>query len=261
MPAADALSRFSNRVADYMRSRPGYPPAVLDLLKKEIGFIPTMVVADIGSGTGKSSELFLENGNIVYAVEPNAEMRGAAETLLATFPNFRSVNGSAEATMLPDSSVDAITAGQAFHWFEVTKARAEFRRILRDNGPVILMWNTPKEDSTPFMRAYIQLLRTYGTDYKQVVHTNLKQEELKAFYGGPCEYQVLSNDQFFDREGLHSRLMSSSYVPPAGHKNHEVVLREVDRLFDEHNQGGKVRFVIETEVYFGRLAPESSRGA
>jgi SAM-dependent methyltransferase len=261
MPAADAQSRFSNRVTDYVRSRPGYPLAVLELLKNEIGFASTMVVADIGSGTGKSSELFLEFGNVVYAVEPNAEMRVAAETLLGHFANFHSANGSAEATTLPDSSVDAIVAGQAFHWFDAAKARAEFRRILRGNGPVILMWNTPKEDSTPFMRAYIQLLRAYGTDYKQVVHTNLTKEELQAFFGGPCEYRVLSNDQFFDREGLHSRLMSSSYVPPAGHKNHEVVLREADRLFDEHNQGGKVWFVIETEVYFGRLAPESSRGA
>jgi ubiquinone/menaquinone biosynthesis C-methylase UbiE len=253
MPAADAQSRFSNRVADYVRSRPGYPPAVLELLKKEIGFNPTMVVADIGSGTGKSSELFLENGNVVYAVEPNAEMRGAAETLLAHFPNFHSVNGSAEATTLPDASVDAVVAGQAFHWFDVAIARAEFRRILRGNGPIILMWNTPKEDSTPFMRAYIQMLRTYGTDYKQVVHTNLTKEELQAFYGGSCEYRVLSNDQFFDREGLHSRLMSSSYVPPPGHPNHEATLREVDRLFDENNEDGKVRFVIDTEVYFGRL--------
>lgn len=253
MPAADSLSRFSNRVADYVRSRPGYPPAVLELLKNEIGFTSTTVVADIGSGTGKSCELFLDNGNFVYAVEPNAEMRGAAEALLAHFRNFHSVNGTAEATTLPDSTVDAVVAGQAFHWFDAAKARAEFRRILRGDGPVILMWNTPKEDSTPFMRAYIQLLRTFGTDYKQVVHTNLKQEELRAFYGGPCEYRVLSNDQFFDREGLHSRLMSSSYVPPPGHPNHEAMLNEVDRLFDEHHEGGSVRFVIDTEVYFGRL--------
>lgn len=254
MPAADALSRFSNRVAYYVRSRPGYPPAVLELLNNKIGFSPAMVVADIGSGTGKSSELFLENGNVVYSVEPNAEMRGAAESLLARFPNFHSVNGSAEATTLPDATIDAIVAGQAFHWFDAAKARAEFRRILRGSGPVILMWNTPKEDSTPFMRAYIQMLRTHGTDYKQVVHTNLTKEELQAFYGGPCEYRLLSNDQFFDRDGLHSRLMSSSYVPPPGHPNHEVILQEVDRLFDEHNEDGRVRFVIETEVYFGQLA-------
>jgi ubiquinone/menaquinone biosynthesis C-methylase UbiE len=253
MPAADALSRFSNRVADYVRSRPGYPPAVLELLNKEIGFTLSMVVADIGSGTGKSSELFLANGNVVYAVEPNADMRGAAETFGSLFESFHSVNGTAEATTLPDASVDAIVAGQAFHWFDAAKARVEFRRILRGNGPVILMWNTPKEDSTPFMRAYIQLLRTYGTDYKQVVHTNLTKEELQAFFGGQCEYRVLSNDQFFDRKGLQSRLMSSSYVPPPGHPNHEIILREVDRLFDEHNDGGKVRFVINTEVHFGRL--------
>lgn len=254
MPAADAQTRFSNRVADYVRSRPGYPPAVLDLLVRETGFTSAMVVADIGSGTGLSSELFLKNGNVVYAVEPNAEMRSAAESLLANYPNFQSIAGSAEATALPDKSIDAIVAGQAFHWFDVPKARAEFVRILCGNGPVILMWNTPKEDSTPFMRAYIQMLRTYGTDYTQVVHTNVKKEDLTGFYGGPCEYRVLPNDQYFDREGLCSRLMSSSYVPPPGHPSHEVILRDVDRLFDEHNDAGHVRFVIETELYWGQLS-------
>jgi SAM-dependent methyltransferase len=253
MPAADALSRFSNRVADYVRARPGYPQAVYELLQREIGFTPTMVVADIGSGTGLSSELFLKNGNVVFAVEPNAEMRAAAESLLTRYPNFHSVAGSAEATTLPNRSVDAIVAGQAFHWFDVPKARAEFRRILRGDGPVVLMWNTPKEDSTPFMRAYIEMLRTYGTDYKQVVHTNLKQADLRAFYRGDCEYRVLPNDQFFDRDGLRSRLMSSSYVPPPGHPNHEAILAAVDRLFDAHHEGGRARFVIATEVYFGRL--------
>lgn len=253
MPAADALSRFSNRVADYVRTRPGYPQAVYELLQREIGFTPAMVVADIGSGTGLSSELFLKNGNVVYAVEPNADMRGAAESLLAKYSNFHSVAGTAEATTLADRSVDAIVAGQAFHWFDVPQARAEFQRVLRGNGPVVIMFNTPKEDSTAFMRAYIQMLRTYGTDYKQVVHTNLKKEDLRVFYGGECEYRVLPNDQYFDREGQRSRLMSSSYVPPPGHPNHEKILKELDRLFDQHNEGGRVRFVLETEVYFGRL--------
>ena len=115
------------------------------------------------------------------------------------------------------------------------------------------MWNTPKEDSTPFMRAYIQLLRNYGTDYKQVVHTNVTRDELRAFFGGDVQYRTLTNDQFFDREGLRSRMMSSSYVPPPGHPNHDAILRELDRLFDEHNENGRLRFVIETEVYFGKL--------
>jgi SAM-dependent methyltransferase len=253
MPAADATRRFSNRVADYIRSRPGYPPGVLDILQRDAGLTPAMIIADIGSGTGLSSEPFLKNGNIVYGIEPNADMRAAAETLLAHYPNFRSVAASAEATTLPDSSVDAIVAGQAFHWFDAAKARAEFRRILRIDGPVVLMWNTPKEDATPFLRAYIQLLRDFGTDYKQVAHTNVKHEDLLAFYGGEFEARVLPNEQLFDRDGLRARLLSSSFVPAAGHENYHPMLQALDRLFDEYNDAGRVRFVYDTELYFGRL--------
>jgi SAM-dependent methyltransferase len=254
MPAADATNRFSNRVVDYIRSRPGYPPGVLEILRCEARLSPAMIIADIGSGTGLSTELFLKNGNLVYGVEPNADMRSAAGTLLPRYPNFRSVAGSAEATTLPDASVDAIVAGQAFHWFDGAKARNEFCRILRTEGPVILMWNTPKEDATPFLRAYIQLLRDFGTDYKQVVHTNVKPEDLRSFYGGNFEYRVLPNEQLFDRDGLRSRLLSSSFVPSAGHPKYEPMLRALDRLFDEHNDAGKVRFVYDTELYFGRFS-------
>jgi hypothetical protein len=190
---------------------------------------------------------------VVYGVEPNPDMRAAAESLLASFPNFHSIAGSAESTNLLDDSVDAIVAGQAFHWFDVEKSRIEFRRILRDEGPVALMWNTPKEDATPFMRGYIHLLRDFGTDYKQVVHTNVKRDDLAAFFGGGFEYRVLVNEQLFDRDGLRARLLSSSFVPAAGQARHDEMLRALDSLFDEHNDMGQVRFVYDTELYFGGL--------
>ena len=151
MPS-DSNTRFSDRVADYVRTRPGYPTAVLDILGTETGLNPATVVADVGAGTGLSAELFLRNGNTVFGVEPNREMREAAESLLAGYANFHSVAGSAESTTLPDASVDLIVAGQAFHWFDVPRARAEFRRILRPDGVVVLMWNTRRLDTTPFLR-------------------------------------------------------------------------------------------------------------
>jgi hypothetical protein len=180
-------------------------------------------------------------------------MRAAGESLLSAYPTFRSVAGTAEATTLPDRSVDMIVAGQAFHWFDRPKARTEFVRILRAGGPAVLMWNTLKEDATPFMKAYIALLSEYGTDYRQVVHTNLDRAALRDFYGSDPEYRVLPNEQAFDRAGLHSRVRSSSYTPPPGHPNHEPMVKALDRLFDQYNDGGAVRFVYDTEVNFGRL--------
>src|SRR5256885_16806379 len=162
---ADAKQRFSNRVADYVRYRPGYPPAVLDLLRAECSLRPGHVIADIGSGTGLLSELFLKNGNRVYGVEPNEAMRQAGEEYLAAYDGFSSIEGSAESTTLDDASVDFVTAGQAFHWFQQEAARTEFRRILKPDGWIVVAWND-RQMETPFASAYEDLLVKYGTDYK-----------------------------------------------------------------------------------------------
>src|SRR6266480_5260535 len=134
MTLADPKQRFSNRVADYRRYRPGYPPAVLDLLRIECGLRADHIIADMGSGTGLLSQLFLKNGHRVFGVEPNRQMREAGEEFLHRFEEFTSVPGSAEATTLGDASIDFVTAAQAFHWFERQAARREFRRILKPGG-------------------------------------------------------------------------------------------------------------------------------
>jgi SAM-dependent methyltransferase len=250
----DPTARFADRVADYVRTRPGYPPRVLDLLRTETGLTPRTIVADIGSGTGISSELFLRNGNTVFGVEPNHEMREAGESLLARYANFHSITGSAEETTLPAASLDLIVAGQAFHWFDAARARAEFRRILRAGGFVALMWNTRRIGTTPFLQAYEDLLQRFGTDYREVVHTNVDESALASFFGsGDFASHKLDNEQVFDRECLRGRLRSSSYTPPVGHSNHEPMMRELDRIFDEYNDGGTVRFEHDTELYVGRL--------
>jgi len=157
MYASNATSRFSDRVENYVRYRPGYPPEMIETLKSECGLTPTRVVADIASGTGIWTRMLLEHGNGVFGVEPNAEMREAGEHLLAGFPNFTSVGGSAEATTLPDHSVDFVTAAQAAHWFKRDLARREFARILKQGGWLVLLWNERRTESTPFLRAYEQL--------------------------------------------------------------------------------------------------------
>lgn len=253
MPAPDAKSRFSNRVADYVATRPSYPAGVLDILRAEAGLTPQTLVADIGSGTGLSAELFLKNGNVVYGVEPNADMRLAGESLLAGHPDFHSVTGSAEATTLVDQSVDIIVGGQAFHWFDPAKARIEFLRILKSDGFVALLWNTRKLDTTPFLRGYERLLRELGTDYLEVVHTNIDRDKLRVFFGGDFAYHTLPNEQRFDREGLRGRVRSSSYTPPVGHPSHEPLIQQLDALFEGHHVGGQVRFEYDTEIYLGRL--------
>jgi SAM-dependent methyltransferase len=199
--------------------------------------------------------MFLRNGNTVYAVEPNRDMRAAAERLLAGFANFKSVAGSAEDTTLPAASVDLVAAGQAFHWFDPPRARAEFRRILRPGGAVALVWNTLRLDTTPFLREFEHLLQRFGTDYREVVHTNVGRADLAAFFGaGGFRSFKLDNEQAFDREGLRGRVRSNSYIPLAGHPDYEPMLRELDRIFDAHNDDGRVRFEYDTQLHVGRLS-------
>ena len=254
VPAPDSKQRFSNRVEDYVRYRPGYPAAILETLREDCGLRPESVVADIGSGTGLLAQLFLEHGNLVYGVEPNAAMREAGEQLLEKYPHFCSVAGSAEATTLPSASVDFVVVGQAFHWFEPKAARTEFLRVLRPGGWVAVLWNERMTDTTPFLREYELFLRKFGTDYEKVAETYPRGQQMQNFFGARgFPGRFFPNEQVFDFEGLRGRLLSSSYAPPAGHPNHKPMLAELQRLFDAHQQGGRVRIEYKTHMYFGQL--------
>ena len=259
MLATDSKERFSNRVEDYVRYRPGYPRAVLELLREECGLAPESVVADVGSGTGILTQMFLENGNVVHGVEPNAEMRQAGESLLQRYARFRSVAGSAEATTLPDASVDFVFVGQAFHWFEPKAARAEFERVLKPRGWVAVIGNERKQDETAFLREYETFLRTFGTDYEEVSEKYPQDRSMRKFFGaGAGGKKSFANEQAFDFDGLRGRLLSSSYSPPKGHPQHEPMLEALEKLFAEHAEDGRVRFEYLTHVYYGQL---EARGA
>jgi SAM-dependent methyltransferase len=253
MSFADAKQRFSNRVDDYLRYRPGYPSEVIPLLRGECGLCPGHVVADIGSGTGFLSELFLKDGNRVYGVEPNAAMRQAGEEYLASQDGFCSIDGSAEATTLDDASIDFITAGQAFHWFEPSATRAEFRRILKPDGWIVILWNDRQMD-TLFSSAYEDLLVKYGIDYTRVRDAYPETHNVKQFFGdAPFSQRSLPNCQVMEWEGLAGRLRSSSYVPQEGHANYAPMMAALEALFHANQQNGVVRMEYATHVYFGRL--------
>jgi len=254
MPFSDAKQRFSNRVTDYIRYRPGYPPELLPLLQKWCGLRADHQIADIGSGTGFLSKVFLDFGNRVYGVEPNAEMRAAGEELLRGYSNFISAAGSAEATTLPSDSVDFVTVGQAFHWFPQPATREEFHRILRAGGRIVIIWNERLTDDTPFLREYESLLLRFGTDYAKVSESYPRAEQMLAFFH-PNEFtsHALPNLQEFDFEGLSGRLRSSSYAPAPGHPQFEPMMEELRRIFDQHHKDGTVRMEYRTRVYAGKL--------
>jgi SAM-dependent methyltransferase len=250
----ESLKRFSNRVENYVKYRPGYPDEIIPYLKQLGVLNDDSVIADIGSGTGISSELFLKNGNRVYAVEPNQEMREAAEKMLSTHGNFHSVNATAETTGLDDKSVDLIIAGQAFHWFDKEKCRVEFERILKPGGNVLLMWNDRRTDSTDFLKSYEDFLHICGNDYALVNHKNTQEKGVIEGWFGKGNYSEASfyNFQDFDFDGLKGRVLSSSYMPAEGDVNYEFMIYCLKKIFLRYQEKGKVRFEYDTRIYVGK---------
>lgn len=258
MAGLDSTVRFTDRVADYVRYRPGYPHAMLVWLQDALGATPAWRVADIGAGTGISSRLFLSAGYTVTAVEPNRAMREAALAWLGGNARFRAVSGRAEATGLPDHSVDLVTVAQAFHWFDSAAVRPEFRRILQPGGLAVVFWNSRLPAGTPFLEGYEALLRRFGVDYTSVAERYADDAGMRKWFGdqpggGLRGVAHFEHHQLVDYDGLRGRLMSSSYAPRPGHPSHEPMLQSLRRLFDATAAGGKVDIEYDTRIYAGEM--------
>ncbi|MEM7103181.1 MAG: class I SAM-dependent methyltransferase [Bacteroidota bacterium] len=250
----DPTKRFSDRVANYILYRPDYPSSIVPFLESAIGLSETSVIADVGSGTGKSSAVFLEYGCPVYAVEPNGPMRLAAEEIFNAYKNFHSINATAELTTLGDSSVDVIISGQAFHWFDPEKSRAEFRRILSDTGWVVLIWNTRNPENAPFMDAYNLFVSEYSDEYGKIYKRRTDTENFDCFFGpNAYQYHILPNSQEFSFEGLKGRYLSSSYAFNESHPQHRVAIDRLKSIFEMYQKDGKVVMPYKTELFFGQL--------
>lgn len=254
MLKTDSRERFSSRVDDYVRFRPSYPKDVISVLRQECGLAADWIVADVASGTGLFTRLLLENGNRVFGVEPNEKMRRAGEEYLSGFPQFVSIAGTAEASTLPDHSVDLVTCAQAAHWFHREKALPEFQRILKPNGHLILIWNDRDPSRTAFGRDYERLVVKYGTDYSAVQSLGRSLSGDDFFAPFHCDKRTLENFQDFDYEALQGRLLSSSYAPQREDPSCTSMLLELRELFDVHQRNGRVRMEYDTNIYFGKIS-------
>ncbi|HEX8733727.1 MAG TPA: class I SAM-dependent methyltransferase [Pyrinomonadaceae bacterium] len=250
---SNTVERFTNRVANYVKYRPTYPKEVLRFLKDELNLQSDSIIADVGSGTGILTKIFLENGNTVYGVEPNAAMRAAAEDFLKDFPNFKSVDGTSERTTLPERSIDFVTAAQAFHWFEPEKTRAEFKRILKPDAYVVLIWNERQLDTNAFLREYENFLLEFGNDYAKVRHDNISDEKLEDFFQGDFQTAGFQNAQIFDFKGLKGRVLSSSYMPGETDARYAEMTKSLSGIFTKHAENDRITVLYDTNVYYGKL--------
>ncbi|MHC1479905.1 class I SAM-dependent methyltransferase [Frateuria aurantia] len=254
MPVDNSIQRFDQRVEDYQRYRPDYPPALLDWLRQRFGLSPHWQVADIGAGTGISSQMLLQAGLQVTAVEPNAPMREAALRWLGDNPRFRVVDGRADASTLPTASIDLISVAQAFHWFDPVTTHREFARLLRPGGIAAIYWNTRRLDGSPFLVGYEDLLQRYGTDYLEVRDQHADGPTMRQWFGGGFRDEAhFPHAQALDFDGLRGRLMSSSYAPRAGHPNHEPMLAALREVFEACAEEGHIDFEYDTRIYVGEV--------
>ncbi|OLE85818.1 MAG: hypothetical protein AUF79_16105 [Crenarchaeota archaeon 13_1_20CM_2_51_8] len=248
----DFTSRFTGRARFYSTSRPSYPSRILDILRTNVGFDQSHIVADIGSGTGLLSELFLANGNHVIGVEPNDDMRIFAEKSVGKFSKFLNVRGTAEHTSLESASIDLVTVGQALHWFDCEASSREFARILKMKGHVCIVYNDRNNEDS-FMKDYNQVVSKYARNRASV--PNIDDDYLSRFFRrGKYSKFSMPNEQLLDFEGLLGRMTSASYMPSPDDEEQFASLKEdVARLFQTYEQLGKVRMLCDTTVFLGKI--------
>jgi len=245
------VDKFTGRAEAYSKYRPGYPKEIIGMINAQIGFDRDKVVADIGSGTGLLTKIFLDNGNRVYAVEPNDEMRFFAEKNLSNYENFVSVKQSAENTGLPSGSIDLITVGQALHWFDLDQSRSEFARILKSSGFVMIVYNERAVGDSAVMDGYEKLI---NKNAKATVVPDIDADYLAKFFNNQNYKKFTApNKQELDYDALLGRATSASYLPKKTEPGYENMEQDLRKLFDDYQKNGTMTLIYSTMIFLGQI--------
>lgn len=246
----DNTKKFTEKAGKYATSRPSYPIKLIKSFFDYFNFDTSLIVADIGSGTGILTKQLLNEGYKVYAVEPNDNMRAAAEKDLSNFKNFISVNATAENTTLQNSCVDFITVAQAFHWFDTNKFKAECKRILKPNGKVFLIWNS-RDNNSPINKELFAINKQYCKDFTGFSGgTQNNDEKIKVFFDNYYQVQQFENHIIYDKENFINRALSSSYSLNSNDKNYSDYVKALNLLFDKYAENGFVKVANITKMYY-----------
>jgi len=246
-------NKFTGKAAVYSKYRPTYPSDFIDYLYTQTGFTKESVIADIGAGTGIFSELLAGRKSNVICVEPNEDMLNAAKQNLKDFPKCEFVNKSAENTGISDNSVDFVTVAQAFHWFDAENFKTECKRILKENGAVILVWNIRIESDELTLRT-AEINKKYCRDFTGFSGgINNDLSKIEKFFNNNYEIQEFQNDLIFDEDGFIGRNLSSSYAPKESDANYKIYIEEMRKIFNEYGKDGKVTVLNVTRCYIGKL--------
>jgi SAM-dependent methyltransferase len=236
-----AATGFARSVVAYERARPEYPPEAIAFLARELDLIgthPPRRVVDLAAGSGKLSRPLAKLGCEVIAVEPVDEMRAAIG------PGIEALAGTAEAMPLADDSADAVTVGQAFHWFDGPKALAEIERVLRPGGALALVWNRRPVESSELHAAISEIMAPYRGDAPS--HGSGAWRD--TFAGRDLREERFDFVQRLDADGLADRVGSTSFIAALDEPERARVLERVRALVD----GGAVDVPYVCEVHVWR---------
>jgi SAM-dependent methyltransferase len=240
--------RFNNRVENYLKFRPHYPEELFSFLETQLKLDSRMKLADIGSGTGLFAEPLLKKGYAIYCIEPNDEMRSAAEKHLSIYPGFISIDNRAEHTGLEPNSIDCIIVAQAFHWMNPIETKQEFSKILKDNGKIIICWILAMED-TEFLEKYEGIRKTFGIEYTATKRAD--ESVLREFYSPQnMNSKIFYHKIKMDFEKLKGHLLSASFIPQRGHGSFNVMIDSLQELFDKYNENGFIEMKYQTIVFW-----------
>lgn len=237
--------RFSGRATEYAKYRPSYPAEAIARIFQGLNEPKTLLVVDIGAGTGISSRLLADRGASVIAIDPNPEMLQAA----MPHPSIKFERGTAENTNLPDRSVDLITCFQAFHWFEPSSTLKEFRRILKATGRLALVWNDLERRNDEFTANYSRFIVRFSTQKHERV-----LRDAASFLETSSDFKNVTVGEYSYRHELdweqflgHARSMS---FIPYEETFTQLFSDELKALFDRFcDDKGKVCIVYYTSLY------------
>jgi SAM-dependent methyltransferase len=223
--------RFSGLATAYAAARPSYPVESIELLLEGMGDPARLTVVDLGAGTGISSRLIADRGPHVFAIEPNAAMRDAAQA----DPRIEWIDGTAEATTLPAASVDVVAAFQAWHWVDHPAGVAEARRILKPGGRLAAVYNE-RDERDPFTAGFGAIVRRYALDATEERRANALRN-FEAIAPATTRRFETGNIHQIDRAGVHKRAESSSYLPQSGAAA-DAMHAELDALCTQFDRDG-----------------------
>jgi SAM-dependent methyltransferase len=247
---------FGRQAGSYAKVRPAYPAAVMETLTSLLPPTPDVHVCDLAAGTGILTRQLLDSGYRVTAVEPVGGMREELERQLAK-AGVDILDGTAEHLPLDDRSVDAVTVGQAFHWFDPQPALTDIARVLKPGGVLLMVWNA-RDENVDWMRQWGDLVADLGGGRPYQDHRELLWEDVVAESGllTPLEHLEVPQGQTGTPELVIERTRSTSFIAALPPERHQHALDAVAQLLATHpDTRGRDQITIpyNTQIYWCRL--------